>query len=56
MPATRVWPRDVNSPGNYGIFHIAAYSLQLGVNIKDRPPEIDTQQQLLAKYRLTAEG
>jgi hypothetical protein len=41
---------------SYGIFHIAEYSLLLGVNIKDRPPGIGTRQQILAKYRLTAHG
>ena len=40
----------------YGIFHMAEYSLLVGVNIKDRPPGIGTRQQLLAKYRLTAQG
>jgi hypothetical protein len=40
----------------YGIFHMAEYSLLVGVNIKDRPPGIGTRQQLLAKYRLTAHG
>jgi len=38
----------------YGIFHMAAYSLLLGVNIKDRPPGIGTRLQILAKYGLTA--
>ena len=40
----------------YGICHMAAYSLLVGVNITDRPPGIGTRQQLLAKYRLTAHG
>ena len=40
----------------YGLFHRAEYSLLVGVNIKDRPPGIGTRQQLLAKYRLTAQG
>jgi hypothetical protein len=40
----------------YGIFHIAEYSLLVGVNLKDRPPGIGTRQQLLAKYWLTAQG
>jgi Transposase DDE domain len=39
---------------SYGIFHMAEYSLLLGVNIKDRPPGISTRPQLLAKYGLTA--
>jgi hypothetical protein len=33
----------------YGIFHLAEYSLRLGVNIKDRPPGIGTRQQILVK-------
>ena len=40
----------------YGIFHVAEYSLLVGVNLKDRPPGIGTRQQILAKYRLTAHG
>ena len=46
----------VFAQGYYGIFHIAEYSLLLGVNLKDRPPGIGTRQQILAKYRLTADG
>jgi hypothetical protein len=38
----------------YGIFHIAEYSLLLGVKLKDVPPGIGTRQQILAKYGLTA--
>lgn len=38
----------------YGIFHMAEYSLLLGVKIKDRPPGIGTHPQILAKYGLTA--
>jgi hypothetical protein len=41
---------------SYGIFHMAEYSLLLGVNIKDRPAGIGTRQQILAKYGLTAHG
>jgi hypothetical protein len=37
-----------------GIFHLAEYSLLVGVNLKERPPGIGTRQQILAKYRLTA--
>jgi hypothetical protein len=44
----------VFAQGYYGIFHLAEYSLLLGVNIKDRPLGIGTQQQILAKYGLTA--
>jgi hypothetical protein len=46
----------VLAQGYYGIFHMAEYSLLLGVNIKDRPPGIGTQQQILAKYGLTIHG
>jgi hypothetical protein len=46
----------VFAQGYYGIFHMAEYSLLLGVNIKDRPPEIGTQPQILAKYGLTIQG
>ena len=40
----------------YGIFHMAEYSLLLGVRLKDVPPGIGTHQDILAKYRLTAHG
>jgi hypothetical protein len=40
----------------YGIFHLAEYSLLLGVKLKDVPPDIGTRRQILAKYRLTAHG
>jgi hypothetical protein len=46
----------VCAQGYYGMFHLAEYSLLLGVPIKDHPPGIGTRQQLLAKYRLTADG
>lgn len=45
----------VFAEGCYGNFHVAEYSLLLGVTIKDRPPGIGTRQQLLAKYRLTTQ-
>jgi Transposase DDE domain len=45
----------VFAEGCYGIFHMAEYSLLLGVTIKDRPPGIGTRQQVLAKYRLTTQ-
>jgi len=35
-----------------GIFHLAEYSLLVGVKRKDRPPGIGTRQDVLAKYRL----
>jgi Transposase DDE domain len=44
----------VFAEGYYGIFHVAEYSLLLGVKLKDRPPGIGTRQQILAKYGLTA--
>jgi Transposase DDE domain len=40
----------------YGIFHMAEYSLLLGVRLKDAPPGIGTHQDILAKYRLPAHG
>jgi hypothetical protein len=40
----------------YGIFHMAEYSLLLGVRLKDVPPGIGTRQDILAKYRLAAHG
>jgi hypothetical protein len=40
----------------YGIFHMAEYSLLLGVKLKDRPPGIGTNQDILAKYGLPAHG
>jgi hypothetical protein len=40
----------------YGIFHLAEYSLLLGVRLKDVPPGIGTRQEILAKYRLAAHG
>jgi hypothetical protein len=46
----------VFAKGSYGIFHIAEYSLLLGVTIKDRPPSIGTRQQIMAKYRITTHG
>ena len=42
----------VFAQGYYGIFHLAEYSLLLGVKLKDRPPGIGSQQEILAKYRL----
>jgi hypothetical protein len=38
--------------GYYGIFHLAEYSLLVGVKLKDRPLGIATRQDILAKYRL----
>ena len=46
----------VFAQGHYGIFHLAEYSLLLGVKLKDVPPDIGTRQQVLAKYRITERG
>ena len=43
----------VFAQGDYGIFHLAEYSLLVGVKLKDRPPGIGTRQEILAKYRLS---
>jgi hypothetical protein len=40
----------------YGIFHIAEYSILLGVKLKDVPPGTGTHQEILAKFGLTAHG
>jgi hypothetical protein len=40
----------------YGIYHIAEYSLLLGVKLKDVPSDIGTRQQVLAKHGLPARG
>lgn len=42
----------VFAQGYYGIFHLAEYSLLVGVKLKDRPPGIGTRQDVLAKYGL----
>jgi hypothetical protein len=46
----------VFAQGHYGIFHLAEYSLLVGVKLKDVPPEIGSRQQVLAKHRLPARG
>jgi Transposase DDE domain len=46
----------VFAQGYYGIFHLAEYSLLLGVKLKDVPPTIGSHQQVLAKYRLPERG
>jgi hypothetical protein len=38
----------------YGIFHIAEYSMLLGVKLKDVPPGIGTHQEIFAKHGLAA--
>jgi hypothetical protein len=40
----------------YGIFHMAEYSLLLGVKLKDVPPGIGGRREILAKYGLAAHG
>jgi hypothetical protein len=42
----------VFAEGYYGIFHLAEYSLLLGVKLKDVPPAIGSRQQVLAKHGL----
>lgn len=44
----------VLAQGDDGIFHLAEYSLLVGVKLKDRPPGIGTRQDMLAKYGLTS--
>jgi len=44
----------VFAQGYYGIFHLAEYSLLLGVKLNDVPPEVGSRQQVLAKHRLPA--
>jgi hypothetical protein len=46
----------VFAQGYYGIFHLAEYSLLVGVKLKDVPPDIGTRQDVLAKYGLTTRG
>jgi len=43
----------VFAQGYYGIFHLAEYSLLVGVKLKDRPPGIGTRQEILATYGLS---
>jgi Transposase DDE domain len=46
----------VFADGYYGIFHLAEYSLLLGVKLKGVPPGVGSRQQVLAKYKVTARG
>jgi hypothetical protein len=46
----------VCAQGYYGIFHLAEYSLLLGVKLKNVPPEVGSRQQVLAKFKLPARG
>ncbi len=38
--------------GWYGIFHVAEYSLLLGVRLREPPPEIGNRRDVLKKYGL----
>jgi hypothetical protein len=40
----------------YGGFHMAEYSLLVGVKLQKVPPEIGTYREILAKYGLAAQG
>jgi hypothetical protein len=46
----------VFTQGDYGIFHLAKYSLLLRVKLKDVPPEVGSHQQVLAKFMLPVGG
>jgi Transposase DDE domain len=46
----------VFAQGAYGIFHLAEYSLLVGVKLKDVPPGMGTCQDVLAKYSLIKRG
>jgi hypothetical protein len=46
----------VCAQGCYGIFHLAAFVLLVGVKLKDVPPGVGALQAVLAKYELTAQG
>jgi Transposase DDE domain len=42
--------------GWYGIFHVAEYSLLLGVKLTEPPPEIGSRRDVLKKYGLLGHG
>jgi hypothetical protein len=42
----------VFAQGHDGIFHLAEYSLLVGVRLEDRPPGVGTRQDILTKYGL----
>jgi hypothetical protein len=44
----------VFAQGAYGIFHMAEYSMLLGVRLNDVPPGIGTYKEILAQYGLPA--
>jgi hypothetical protein len=39
----------------YGIFHLAEYSLEVGVKLQDWPPGLGTHHEMLANYQLTSQ-
>jgi hypothetical protein len=45
-------PVIVFAQGIYGIFHLAEYSLLVGVKLKNPPPGIGTRQGIVAKFGL----
>jgi hypothetical protein len=55
LEQTRDWV-IVFAQGYYGIFHLAEYSLLVGVKLTDVPPHIGNHQQVLAQYRLPERG
>lgn len=42
--------------GWYGIFHVAEYSLLLGVRLREPPPEIGSRRDVLKKYGLVGQA
>jgi hypothetical protein len=46
----------VFAQGYYGIFHLAEYSLRLGVRLKDKPRGLGTYHDILSKYRLSSQA
>jgi hypothetical protein len=46
----------VFAQGHDGGFQMAAYSLLLGVKLKEIPPDIGNRQHVWAKYGLPARG
>jgi hypothetical protein len=46
----------VFAQGVYGIFHLAEYSLLVGVKLKDRPPGVGSRQDVRAKSGRTSQA
>ena len=46
----------VFAQGDYGIFHMAEYSMLLGAKLKDVPPGNGSLPEVLVRYGLTAHG